>query len=113
MKKLNQNKIDEFVYRLKMDKFKNVIEKIILEYNEEDGGYIYLRLIKIKKSQRNKQYGSRILSGIIKLAKEHGVCIKIWITDVFGADINRLSNFYKRLGFIEEENGNMIYTPAH
>ena len=52
----NQNVLDEFILYLKKDKYKNKIQDLKLEYctDKENKKYIYLVLIKVKKSQQKK-----------------------------------------------------------
>ena len=53
MNRLNQNVLDDLISYLKKDKYKNIIQELKLEQcTDEDGDYIALVLIKIKKSQR-------------------------------------------------------------
>lgn len=111
---INQNVLDELIKDLKT-KYKNKIQELKLEHcTDEDGEYIYLVLIRIKKSQREKGYGSVILSEIVRVADEHNVRIKLWITSIFGADLKRLAELYKKHGFIlitTMNDGNMVYLP--
>ena len=110
---LNQNVLDEFVTYLKKDKYKNKIQELKLEYcTDEHGAYIYLICIKIKKSQKQKGYGSTVMSEIIKLADIHNVRIKLWVTNIFGSDLKRLYGFYQKFSFVlikDLNDGHMIY----
>ncbi len=113
---LNQNVLDEFIFYLKKNKYKNIIQELKLEYctDEEGVGYIYLVCIKIKKSQREKGYGSTIMSKIIKLADQHNVQIHLYATNIFGSDLRRLYGFYRKQGFVlikKANDGHMIYYP--
>jgi GNAT superfamily N-acetyltransferase len=110
---LNQNVLNDFIFYLKKDKFKNIIQTLKIDYcTDEYGEYIYLTCIKIKKSQKQKGYGSAIMFEIIKFADIHNVRIKLWVTNIFGSDLKRLFEFYQKLGFVLIKNyndGNMIY----
>jgi len=109
---LNQTILNDEIFYLKKVKYKGNIQDIKLEYcKDEIGNYIYLVQIKIKKSQKNKGYGSSVLSEVIELADKHNLRIKLWATDVFGADLNRLIEFYKRFGFVLLEENKMVYYP--
>jgi GNAT superfamily N-acetyltransferase len=109
---INQIILDEQIFYLKKVKFKGYIQDIKLEYcKDEEGNYIYLVQIKIKKSQKNKGYGSLVLSEVIELANKHNLRIKLWATDVFGADLKRLIEFYKRFGFVLLKDNKMVYYP--
>jgi GNAT superfamily N-acetyltransferase len=108
---LDQNVLKEYCTYLKKVLYKGILQNLKLEYCTDDGEYIHLILIVIKRSQRNKGYGSLIMSDIIKFANEHNVRIKLWATAGYGSDIDRLNEFYKKLGFILEKNNNILYHP--
>jgi GNAT superfamily N-acetyltransferase len=112
---LNQNVLDEFISYLKKIKYKNLIQDLRLEYCTDDEGiFIYLVCIKIKKSQQKKGYGNAIMGEIIQLADSHNVRIKLWVTDIFGVDLKVLYEFYKKHGFFlikKDNDGHMIYIP--
>ncbi len=115
MEKLNQTILDDFVFYLKNVKYKNKIQELILEHcSDEIGDYIYLIRIAVKKSQQKKGYGSAIISDIVQLANKYNVRIKLWISDIFGVNLNVLYEFYKKNGFFLIKNkidGYMIYIP--
>ena len=111
---LNQNVLDECTSYLKT-KYKNKIQTLKLEYcADASGEYIYLVCIKIKKSSKERGYGSLIMYAVIKLADKHNVRIKLYATNIFGADLTRLYKFYQRLGFVligSDKIGEMLYWP--
>ena len=114
--KLNQQILDEFILYLKKEKYRNLIQDLKLEYCTDDGIYIYLVLIKIKKSQRKKGYGSVILSEIVQLADKYNVRVKLYVTNIYGTDLNVLYEFYKKHGFFLIKNSNdgyMLYMPKN
>jgi GNAT superfamily N-acetyltransferase len=115
MNTLNQNELDKFCTDLKKIKYKNILQDLKLEIcSENNQDYLKLILIKIKKSQRKRGYGSAILSEIIKIADLHQIRIVLWTTDVLGSEIHRLQTFYRRHGFIlikDWNDGNMVYAP--
>ena len=115
MNVLNQNVLDDFISYLKKDKYKNKIQDLKLEYcTDEFGDYIYLVLIKIKKSQQKNGYGSAIMDDIVQLADKHNVRIRLWVTDIFGTPLKVLYGFYKKHGFVlikNDNDGHMIYYP--
>jgi ribosomal protein S18 acetylase RimI-like enzyme len=109
---INQMLLDEQVFYFKKVKYKGNIQDIKLEYcKDKEGDYIYLVQIKIKKSQKNKGYGSLVLSDLVEYSNKHNLRIKLWATDVFGADLKRLIEFYKRFGFVLLEENKMVYYP--
>ena len=111
---LNQIVLKEYCSYLKL-KYKNKISELKLEHcTDEHGEYIYLVLIKIKPSQKNKGYGSTIMSELINYADSNNVRIKLWITDIYGSDIKRLYAFYQKFGLVLIKNfndGHMMYYP--
>jgi len=115
MNVLTQNVLDELIFNLKRIKYKNIIQDLKLEYCEDNqGDYIYLVLINIKKSQRRLGYGSIVLNEVIKIADLHNVRIRLWATDAYGSELKRLYGFYRRHGFITVKNtinGHMQYNP--
>jgi ribosomal protein S18 acetylase RimI-like enzyme len=112
---VNQNVLDDCCSYLKKVKYKNILQELKLEHcTDEHGDYIYLVCIKIKKSQKEKGYGTAVLSEVIKLADEHNVRIILYATNIFGADLNRLYAFYIKHGFVlikKKNDGKMIYQP--
>lgn len=116
MNVLNQNVLDEYISYLKKDKYKNKIQDLKLEYcTDDDGAYIYLVCIKVKKSQRMKGYGNAIMDDIVRLADDYNVRIKLWVTNIFGTELNVLYEFYRKHGFFlikKKNDGHMIYLPV-
>jgi GNAT superfamily N-acetyltransferase len=115
---LNQNAVNEFLFYLKKVKYVNKIQKLVIEYQYSNSinkdGWLYLVLIQVKKSQKNKGFGTAILKDIINFADKHQVVIKLWPTEIYGSDYDRLIKFYKRNGFDLESKFDkeyMIYKP--
>jgi len=110
---LIQEILDENCFYLKKVKYKNILQELKLEYSIiDDIPYIRLILIKIKKSQQCKGYGSSVLFDLIKLANEYHVNIILIATYLYGADIKRLYAFYRKHGFIlinNNKEGKFIY----
>lgn len=115
MAKLNQAVLDEQIFYLKKTKYKNLIQDLRLEYcTDNDGNYIYLVCIKIKKSQQKKGYGNAVLHEIVQLADKHNVRIRLWATDIFGTELKVLYELYKKHGFVlikNDSDGHMVYFP--
>lgn len=107
--------IDLFSSYLKKDKFKNKIQELLLEQcTDDDGEYINLQLIVIKKSQRNKGYGSALLSEIVNYANTHNVRIILNVSNVHGKELKRLYEYYGKHNFFLNKNDDvtkMIYKP--
>jgi GNAT superfamily N-acetyltransferase len=107
--------IDVFSSYLKKDKFKNKIQELNLsQCTDEQGLYICLQSIVIKKSQRNKGYGSAVLSEIIKYAEIHNVRIILHVTNAHGLELKKLYGFYGKHNFFlikNDKEGKMIYKP--
>jgi len=116
MKALTQTILDEFIIKLRKEKYKNKIQDLKLEYcqDENNNEYLYLALINIKKSQRNMGYGSAILDDITQLANQYNLQIKLWVTEIYGSELKRLIGFYKKHGLILFKTNSvnqMIYKP--
>jgi len=115
---MNQNVLNDFTKVLIKNKYKNKIQELKLEYctNEQDN-YITLNVIRIKTSQQNKGYGSMIMNDIIQLADTYNVKIKLFATNLWGADLKRLYRFYEKQGFVRIKNkfdiGKLIYFPKN
>jgi GNAT superfamily N-acetyltransferase len=116
MKSLDQNVLDAFSSYLKKDKYKNIVHQLKLEHCTDDNGdYIYLLSIQIKKSQREKGYGSAVMSELINLADQHNVRIRLYATNIFGAELKRLYEFYRKHNFVlikKCNDGEMLYYPS-
>lgn len=115
MKELNQNVLREYSLYLKKVKYPSILQDLKLEYNtDEECPFIYLGLIKIRKSQRHKGYGSQVMSDIIKLADDCQIEIRLYAADIYGTDLPVLYRFYHKHGFVLIKNnndGNFIYRP--
>ena len=116
MNTMNQNVLNDFTKVLIKTKYKNKIQELKLEHcTDVDGDYINLNVIRIKVSQQNKGYGNAVMSDLIQLADDHNVRIKLFATNLWGAELKRLYAFYKKHGFVlikseEDVNiGHMIY----
>lgn len=108
MEKLTQEQLDNFVTHLKKEKYKNKIQELKLELCTDDNGkYIYLVLIKIKSSQRNKGIGSAIMYNICNLADEKNVRVRLYATDIYGSELKRLYEFYRKHDFVLIKNNNI------
>jgi GNAT superfamily N-acetyltransferase len=112
---LTQEVLDNHILYLKKNKYRNKIQELKLEHcTDNKGDYIYLVQIIIKKSLRNTGYGSLVLSEVIKIANEHNVRIKLWVSGILGGDVKRLYEFYGKHGFFlikKDNDGYMIYNP--
>ena len=109
---ISKELLKEFIASTKA-KHRNKIQDLKLEYCTDDHGqYIYLVLIRIKKSQHNKGWGSTVMSELTRYADQHNVRIKLWVTNIYGADIKRLYGFYQKHGFVlikDFNDGHMMY----
>jgi len=114
--KLTQEILDEYILYLKKEKYKNKIQELKLEYCTDDGNYIYLVKILIKKSQRKKGYGNAVIADIVQLADKYNVRIKLYMTNIYGTDLKVLYEFYNKHGFFLIKNnndGHMEYQPKN
>jgi len=106
-----EKEILDFQYFLIKNKYKNILQQLMLEQCTYEDNLIWLKLIKIKKSQRRKGYGDAVLDDIILFADKHNVRVKLWISNVYGMDKKILSEFYKKHGFVLINNDEMVYYP--
>lgn len=66
--------------------------------------YILIGKIKIKSSQHNKGYGTIVMNEILNFSKNNNIPVTLTPDEIYGSDIDRLINFYERLGFIKNDN---------
>lgn len=95
-------------------KYKNILQLNLECCSDDQGLYIKLLLIKIKKSQRLKGYGSAVMYAIIALADTYNVRVRLYATNVYGSDLKALYAFYGKHSFVLIKNdniGEMIYYP--
>jgi GNAT superfamily N-acetyltransferase len=115
MSKINQFVLDANIAYIRT-KYKNIVQDYKLECTPDDDGYcIQLVLIKIKKSQRHKGYGSAIMYELCRLADNYNVRIRLYATNLYGADLKALYAFYGKHGFVLIKNdniGEMLYYPV-
>lgn len=116
MSKINQFVLDANVQYIKT-KYKNIIQNYQLSCeSDEHGMYIQLVLIKIKKSQRRKGYGSAVMYELCALADTYNVRIRLYATNIYGTDLKALYAFYGKHGFVliknEDNIGEMLYYPV-
>jgi len=116
MSKINQFVLDANVQYIKT-KYKNIVQNYQLSCEtDEDGMYIALFLIKIKKSQRRKGYGSAVMYELCAMADLYNVRIRLYATNVYGIDVKVLYAFYGKHGFVLIKNddniGEMLYYPV-
>lgn len=108
---VTDKEIFDFQHKLINFKYKNILQQLMLEQCPVEDRLIWLKLIKIKKSQRRKGYGDAVIDDIIQFADIHNVRVKLWITDIYGTDKRVLSEFYKKHGFTLINSKEMIYYP--
>ncbi|MCQ9132852.1 GNAT family N-acetyltransferase [Streptomyces sp. IBSBF 2807] len=63
-------------------------------------GYLLLFLITIPNAERGNGLGTRVMQHLISAADQRGIAMTLNPTDNFGADLDRLQDFYRRFGFI-------------
>ena len=114
---IDDNVLKEFADYLIKIRYENVLKELKIDCWQDDMGlYINLNVILIKKSYRNKGWGSIVLKDIIQLADLHNVRVKLYCTNLYGADLNRLYEFYERHGFVlikDNNDGHMIHYPEN
>ncbi len=91
-----------------VSQFKDVA-KIIYEYQGDNK--INLSLIRIKKKLKISGLGTQILNKFCETADKYGIELNLFATDIYGSDLERLMNFYKKFGFeyvVNDEDNKMI-----
>ena len=113
---LTQNILKQYCSHLKNIKYKGIVQNVKLEHctdiddnniNEGDH-HIILRLIQIRKSQRNKGYGSIVLNDIIALANSYNVRMILYASEKYGSELKGLYKFYEKHNFVK-----VINDPDH
>jgi GNAT superfamily N-acetyltransferase len=111
---IDKETIDNF-----LNNIKNTYKYLYLKYSIYDVDnkpYIFIREIKIKDKFKNKGYGTFIMNLILNYCKENNIIISLTPSDVLGSDLDRLINFYKKLGFVENINndydGDLIFNQS-
>jgi GNAT superfamily N-acetyltransferase len=77
---------------------------------ERNAGDIYLSSIKVQPKERNQGLGTKAMQDIIKYADTKGKRITLTPSSDFGGNVNRLKEFYKRLGFVENKGKNKDFS---
>lgn len=91
-----------------LDKIKNKYISNIEIYNVyEFNDKISVDLIKVK--DKNKGTGTSIMKDLCSYADKNNKVIILTPSDEFGSTKIELINFYKKFGFIENENENKIF----
>jgi hypothetical protein len=67
-------------------------------------------VIKVPKEDRNQGIGNKAMSILIDYADQVGKRIVVSPTNEFGSNKQRLTNWYKKLGFVENKGRNKDYT---
>ena len=119
---LSQEILKKYSSYLKNVKYKGIVQDVKLEHctdiddnniNEGDH-HIILRLIRIRKSMRNKGFGSIVLKDIINLADNYNVRIVLYASEKYGSNIIGLYRFYEKHNFVLIKNDadkKMIHYP--
>jgi predicted GNAT family N-acyltransferase len=106
MEILSKNEIKIFFKTLKDSLIDvQILYKINIDNNYKY--YIFLQKIIVKKKKRNLGVGTSVMKTIIDFCEENNIKLTLNISDLYGSDINRLTAFYEKLGFIKNINGNL------
>jgi len=84
-------------------KYKDILDRIFI-FNHD--GWIELSIIRINPTFKNKGYGTRIMQDIIEYADDNNIIITLTPSTDFGSNENRLTQFYKRFGFVMNRGNN-------
>ena len=78
---------------------------------KSDKGDLTLSRIEVPKDERSKGIGSKAMEDIIKYADDNGRRIVLTpSTDFGGTSVNRLKEFYKKFGFVENKGSNKDFS---
>ena len=93
---LNENNKVESILRKEFPE----VRLVMTETNE----YIILTVILIQEKRRNKGEAKAFMKRLIELSSKYKKDIYLTPSDIYGGDLNRLTKFYKSLGFIKNTN---------
>ncbi|MEU7159185.1 GNAT family N-acetyltransferase [Streptomyces chrestomyceticus] len=82
-----------------------------LELGIDRGPYLVLFWILLPRSERGNGLGTRVMQHITAAADLRGVPMTLSPSATFGADLERLHEFYRRLGFITNTERGEIGAP--
>lgn len=113
MKTLTKIAVKKFSTYLKRDKYKHVLHELKLEHCTDDQGivYIHINVIRIKKPEQQKGWGTEVMYDILKFADEYNVRLELYVSNIFGSSMERLYRFYGEQGFVwvtGDKDGKMI-----
>jgi GNAT superfamily N-acetyltransferase len=96
--------------------FKEYLEKkyptfIILELdtNVRKQQYVILGLFEVLENNRNKGFGTSIMYELIDFSNKNKIPIALTPTHFFNSNVERLIKFYKKFGFIINEDKETFY----
>ena len=109
---LTQQILKQYCSYLKNVKYKGIVQDVKLEYcteiNDdnliESDQHVILRLIRIRKTMRNKGFGSIVLDDIINFINSYNVRIVLYASEKYGSDLTGLYRFYEKHGFVKIKN---------
>jgi GNAT superfamily N-acetyltransferase len=78
-------------------------------YSKNDKVYV-ISLIRVPKELRNTGIGKSVMKDIINIADINGITLCLTPTNEFGSSKNRLINFYKSFGFVDNKGKNKDYS---
>lgn len=83
------------------------VRNYVAEQSDAVGGHLKLHDLVVPKEKRGEGIGTKFMEDLIKLADEEGKTIVLTAAKDYGAtSVNRLKDFYKRFGFIENKGRN-------
>ncbi|WP_374228847.1 GNAT family N-acetyltransferase [Streptomyces sp. ET3-23] len=82
-----------------------------LQLGIDRGPYLVVFWILLPESERGNGLGTRVMEHVTAAADLRGVSITLSPSDTFGADLDRLHEFYRRLGFIANTRRGEIGAP--
>jgi GNAT superfamily N-acetyltransferase len=89
-----------------MDKYPDVKLDI---YGSPERGFTIGR-IEVPEGQRNSGIGSNVMREVLDRADQVGAQVNLTPSDAFGGSVNRLRDFYRNLGFVENRGRNKDFS---
>jgi GNAT superfamily N-acetyltransferase len=88
------------------DKYKDILDRVFIFKHD---GWIELSILRISPPFKNKGYGTRIMQDIIDYADDNNIIVTLTPSSDFGSNKNRLTQFYRRFGFVLNRGANKFF----
>ncbi|WP_221568948.1 GNAT family N-acetyltransferase [Alkalihalobacillus sp. TS-13] len=81
---------------------------LVISLSRKTDGFVSLDLIQV--SPRHKGVGTEVMQALIHQADKYGDNLKLYPSDDYGSDFDRLKKWYERFGF--RSNGDWMFRYA-